>query len=180
MIKRIIVIDIDNCISDDMHRICELPDCVRQYAHLTDPVFEHNEHLQKPRDQLTDEDFHEYHLHCIFDKPKNLDQLYSAGTIIYDEILMVTAMPERYEALRWWWLKEHILPLTMQRIKLLMRPNDSYMPSPQMKVEMLSSYFRATGRSTKEVEIAIDDRQDVLDAYTKTFGFPTKRVFINE
>ncbi len=171
----IFICDVDNCISDDSHRIHMIPNVARVYGKLAKPIFEHSHHLLKPRDKLVDEDFHEYHMNCIFDEPKNLDLLYENG-----EIWMVTAMPQQYRGLRWWWLNQHLTAPMKRRVKLLMRMTGDHSHSEELKVRLLKQQFDADHRDPSEVVMAIDDRQGVLDAYEKEFNFPTKRIAINE
>jgi hypothetical protein len=74
-----IVVDVDNCISHDEHRIgLILPE-------HPDPI----------------ERFHHYHMASIADRPANLEIL------IGQEAIALTAMPEMYSRIRIHWLKRH-------------------------------------------------------------------------
>ena len=174
MNQKIFICDVDNCISDDSHRMHLLPDSVRCYARTSHPIIDD----PKPRNLLTDDDFHQYHMNCIFDVPRNINKLYNDG--VADQIWMVTAMPQSYNHLRWWWFAQHIISPVRRRMQLIMRPNGDHSPSEELKVRLLKEKFKMDHRDPSEVVLAIDDRNDVLDAYRDEFNFPTMRVVINE
>lgn len=162
MRKPVFICDVDNCISDDLHRMHHLPS--KKYVHGM-PI----------SDQFTDADFHDYHMQCIFDKPHNLNQLPHDGFV-----LMVTAMPERYRLLRLWWFRQHLRIDIFNKLKLLMRPNGNHECSTVVKPMLIDEWLPLLGFDYDDVSMAIDDRQDVLNAYQEQFDFPTKRIVINE
>ena len=76
----ILIADVDNCISNDEHRIS-----------FIDWDASH-----------PDSRYHQYHMRCVFDTPANLDILDQ-----YDQVHLFTAMPELYAPMRFDWLDKH-------------------------------------------------------------------------
>lgn len=103
------------------------------------------------------ERYHDYHLASAFDRAVN-QRLLSEYS---DRNILFTAMPERYRTLRTMWLNHHRLGYG----QLLMRANDDHRPSDLVKRDMLFVLF-SQGLSHTDVELACDDREDVLAIYT--------------
>lgn len=102
------------------------------------------------------ERYHDYHLASAFDHAKN-HRLLSEHS---DRNILFTAMPERYRALRVLWFN-------VSRIgygQLFMRADDDHRPSDLVKRDMLFSLFKQ-GVTHADIELACDDRTDVLDMY---------------
>lgn len=175
MIQRLLIWDIDNCISNDEHRMDYLPNVFRLYHGHRDP----NAAPHTPAELITDKDFHEYHVRCPMDPFENYDIFFDSLVGAVPRLIFVTAMPQAYKSLRWWWLDYHI-GARNQRFEILMRPDGDHRPSAELKVALLDRFFRTAYRDPSEVEMAFDDREDVLEAYEKAFNFPTRRVYINE
>lgn len=174
MIERILIWDIDNCISDDAHRMQFMPAHARYHSTCktkrgpTAPI------------AASDEDFHQYHVRCPLDPFENYEEFFDSLVGVPARLLFVTAMPQAYLGLRLWWLNHQIDRNAMRRAEMLMRPNGDHRCSTELKPWLLRRWFRDAHRDPSEVECAFDDRQDVLDAYEAEFNFPTKRVWINE
>lgn len=135
-----ILLDIDNCISDDEWRI---------------PYIKEN-------------DWEEYHSNASLDKASNLHVVLCAQQIGAD-IIVVTGRPEQFrEQTASWLILNGVIPSA-----LLMRPNDSKLPSPQLKRELIE------GLDLGKCYCAYDDRQDVIDMY-RSIGLKADRIFIHE
>lgn len=76
-------------------------------------------------------------------------------------VLFVTGRPNKYRSATAEWLCEHFR-LDLSEVYLSMRPDHNKQPSPQLKVDQVRSI---TDDDPKRVWIALDDRQDVLEAY---------------
>lgn len=69
-------------------------------------------------------------------------------------IICITTRPERWRQLTMTWLLKHKINID----ELLMRPDDDFRSSPELKLEIIKSYL-------EDNVIAIDDREDVVTAY---------------
>ena len=112
------------------------------------------------------ERYHDYHLASAFDRAVN-QRLLSEYS---DRNILFTAMPERYRTLRAMWLNTNRLGYG----QTLMRANDDHRPSDLIKRDMLFSLF-SQGYTHADVELACDDREDVLSMYM-LHGISTTRV----
>jgi hypothetical protein len=74
-------------------------------------------------------------------------------------IVCITTRPAKWRKLTMDWLLRHQVGINY----LLMRPDDDYRPSPELKVELAKPYWREHANSI----VAIDDREDVLAAYAE-------------
>lgn len=174
MRQRILVWDVDNCISDDAHRMHLMPAHARHHSTCKSK----RGYYEASLPPLTDEDFHRYHIYCVHDPFENYEEFFDSIVGAVPRLLFVTAMPQAYASLRHWWLQWH-LPKHC-RYELLMRPDGDHSCSTELKPRMLQRWFTNMHRDPEEVECAFDDRQDVLDAYEAQFNIPTKRVWIND
>lgn len=74
------------------------------------------------------------------------------------EVIGLTARPERWRTLTMEWLLAHHINLD----GLLMRPNDNYQPSPDLKLALALASFP---QIDEQVSFIIDDRDDVAAAF---------------
>jgi beta-phosphoglucomutase-like phosphatase (HAD superfamily) len=72
------------------------------------------------------------------------------------KIVCITTRPEKWRTLTMNWLLKHLVDID----ELLMRPNDDFRPSPVLKVALAQQFL-----VEDENVVAIDDREDVLQAY---------------
>lgn len=132
----IAIIDIDNCIADDSHRL-----------HLIDESIED-----------LDERYGAYHHQMFLDRPHN-KEIIERHTDYGDHICFVTSRPERYRETTWKWLTMHFdIP---HGTSLFMRPEGNHDHSHILKPALLSLH----NIHVSAVNCAYDDRQEVLDAY---------------
>lgn len=132
-----VIFDIDGCISDDRHR-----------AHL----------LPTHRDARNG-DYDAYHEKLLEDKPINAEILDNfIDSDIDMSIVFVTARPQKFESRTRMWLKSHFKVFDYM---LLMRPNDDYRRSPELKVALIEQ----ANIPWNQICVAFDDRIDILEAY---------------
>lgn len=130
-----IILDIDNCISDDSRRICLIdwsnPDPVERFAR--------------------------YHAECYND-PAHVE-----GFQGRDDVIIITSRPVDCMIDTLLWLEKH----SVRHKWLTMRPRHVRLPSPAFKLVALTALFarEAIGFSLDDIEVAYDDRLDVLEAY---------------
>ncbi len=138
MNRKVVIFDIDNCLSDDSWRIRLI-------------------NWQEPDLQLR---YHAYHCGLVLDKPANLHVLEQWAEC---RIALLTACPVRYRALREAWLREHGVRFDW----LLMRNNNDHRKSVAVKrtqyLWLTSGEY--DGVTSADVIAAYDDREDVLDMY---------------
>lgn len=154
---KFIIIDIDNCISDDKWRM---------------------QHVSHAIEDL-DERYYTYNISCHNDQPcmKNINQL-ALLVAMGAYPVFITARPEMVRAETLQWLRVNI-PFDFDGIcDLMMRPPNDKRPSPELKPALLQDWINAnfTEHSPEHkvpysyfnkdwVLCCFDDRQDVLDAY---------------
>jgi hypothetical protein len=73
------------------------------------------------------------------------------------KIICVSARPEKWRTLTTYWLLKYNILVD----ELLMRPDNDYRKSPELKLALSEPYWK----SDPNAVIAIDDREDVLAAY---------------
>lgn len=146
MTIKYIIIDLDNCISDDSKR--------RKY--LDDPRFTKDQQLTA------------YHIRCDKDKfVWGIEEPFPENNII------ITGRPEFYlEYTKIWLNKNGINPSG-----IYMRPYKNHMPSTILKRMFLLMILNFI--DVKDIIMAYDDRQDILDIYN-LFGIPTTLKRIND
>jgi hypothetical protein len=144
------LIDIDNCIADDSHRL-----------HLIDmSISDPDERYEAYHRMLHLDEAHNHHLfkiHCD------------------DRIIFVTARPERYRQDTWHWLKLNFE--FSDDTLLFMRPEGNHEPSEILKPWLIGCKGII---NVKEVFCAYDDRQEVLDAYKAMGIVNVQRICIYE
>jgi hypothetical protein len=146
--RRVIVCDIDNCISLDTHR---------QYLIL-------------PKDQSPYKQdwarYHMYHLACVGDKADFIEELKDDVRRRYD-VYFFTAMPEAYRRLRVKWFVKHGKRPSPDHI--WMRANYDSRSSVEVKRDMMRRLLGICG----QIHMAYDDRLDILNMYASEFGVNT-------
>ena len=113
------------------------------------------------RDSLMAEgDWDAYHANSAADAPvKELVSIVNALTAAGAEVVLLTARPEKWRTLTMGWLARHEIAAA----DLLMRPDDDYRAAPLVK---LSEARRRFGSDLKDVAFIVDDREDVLQAFS--------------
>jgi hypothetical protein len=140
-----IILDLDNCISDDINR----------------------RHFLNNRFWLKEEGLRHYHANSFLDRFVGIPIEYG------DKIIIFTGRPDRYRDMTISWLNKN----GIKPILILMRPDKNYDKSPLLKEEMLAYVLDVI--EAKEIKMAYDDRQDVLDMYKK-YDIPTTLKRIND
>lgn len=143
--KDFIVFDIDNCVADDKRRQKFIP---------TD---------------RKNGDWSAYFKDAENDPPVHgaEDLLRLAFENTNATIAFLTARPARYRDLTMGWI-EKTFPFLTGEFVLMMRANDTHDPTPELKVKQLAALGAASGAA--RILMALDDRNDVLDAYVES-GF---------
>ena len=131
-----IILDIDNCISDDGWRI--------------------------PRIRMNTDDlrlrFHEYHMLSAFDVPANLQNIVRDA----DDIIVFTARPSEYRAVTEEWLRRRA---GIEPRLLIMRAPAERAPSLELKKRMLRATLRETNITVGDIVAAYDDREEIVRMY---------------
>ena len=114
------------------------------------------------RDPMIGTDWDEYHSAARDDEPihdmvETINALHGAGFIIFG----LTSRPEKWRGLTQAWLVRHSVKLDA----LLMRPNDDYRKSPEVKVAAAIECFGSEENLRKRVTLVLDDREDVTEAF---------------
>ena len=130
-----IILDIDNCISDDSRRV---------------PLIDW---FNPDREQV----FARYHADCYSD-PAHVE-----GFQDRDDVIIITSRPAEYMMDTLLWLEKH----RVRHKRLVMRPPHIRLPSPAFKVVALTALVvrEAIDLELDDIEVAYDDRPDVLEAY---------------
>lgn len=132
-----IVLDIDNCISDDSWRV--------RYILK-------NEHVPFKK-------FHKYHSLCAFDISYPFTE-YCNHLENNESIAIITARPELYKH-----LTEHWLYINgWEYDYLIMRPDGNHFPSASFKMRAILNLMAT---EQEDITMCYDDREDVLDVYEK-------------
>ena len=136
-----LLVDLDGTLCDDTHRI----------------------HLANARE------WDEYHSMLIHDHPNwpvvNLVKGLYRG-LGCKHLILLTSRPRKYEMLTREWLGKHLPSIVEITTDILMRPDDDWRPSPDMKRVLVLQELPPLICEPFDPKgwIAIDDRQDVLDA----------------
>lgn len=85
-------------------------------------------------------------------------------------ICLVTGRPEKFRQVTMEWLLNHSVWLD----ELLMRPNDDFRKSPEMKVDLVQKRF---SNPKEDVAFIIDDRLDIIEAF-QAIGIPGFQAFV--
>lgn len=101
----------------------------------------------------------DYHKASIDDHPveeiRHMLQMIGRGFFVVG----VTARPEKWRGLSMQWLTKHGIHMD----ELLMRPDDSYRPAPEIKLELARKRFGMAW--PHEIAFVMDDRDDVTAAF---------------
>lgn len=143
-----IICDIDNCISNDHHRLGLID------WNQDQPFFR----------------YHQYHLSMVFDTAHNLELLQD------ESVIFLTAAPEYYRRYRERWLQRH----NLKPVKMLMRPNTNHMSSVELKHAMMAHLIHAEGLKPEWINVAYDDRHDVVSMYRDNWNINAEVLAINE
>lgn len=130
-----IILDLDNCISDDGWRI---------------------PHIRW--DARGQERYHDYHLLAPFDELGNAHLFANRAPA---SVAILTARPLSFRAATVEWLKRKRVPYTV----LLMRPNADTRHGPAVKRDQLQWLFDYYEVTPESVECAYDDREDICAMY---------------
>jgi hypothetical protein len=154
MTAKFIIIDIDNCISDDKWRM----------AHVSHKI------------EDLDERYYTYNICCHNDQPcmENINTL-ALLVQMGAHPVFITARPEMVRAETVDWLHKH-LPFSFDAIcDLMMRPVGDKRTSPELKPALLQGWIECNFTDAENGKInhfnkdwilcIFDDRQDVLDAH---------------
>lgn len=131
----IIIVDIDDTLADTSHR----------------------EHL------IQSEGWDAFHEAGKDDRPieammQLLFRLMAAHEVHESEIVALTARPHKYRNQTLKWLMDHSIYVN----DLIMRPNDDYSKSKDLKVRLAKEYF---GDRFKDISLVIDDHEEVCAAF---------------
>jgi hypothetical protein len=135
-----VIVDLDNCISDDSWRI----------PHI-------NWQKSNPLDR-----YHDYHSLAAFDRIGNEDIIFSARAGV-DQVVIFTARPVMYRAATEEWLRRNNVPFKY----LIMRNNNDHRPSLELKRSMLHWLPELYDVPWHSIVGAYDDRPDVVEMYRK-------------
>jgi hypothetical protein len=130
-----IILDLDNCISDDAWRI--------RYINWSE---------ENPLRR-----YHDYHLLAGFDRVGNQELFINTP----HNIIVLTARPLMYRAITEEWLRRaRIVPAV-----LMMRDNDDHQHSRDLKRQQLKFVMERYSVPAEAIACAYDDRPDVIDMY---------------
>lgn len=152
MARRIQIVDLDGCISDDRWR--------RYKINVAEP----DKYFQ----------FHEYHRHCHLDAVVNLHEVEQGA-----EIIILTGRPLIYYEETVTWLTEVAM---LRPLHLIMRNPHNHQPSVILKAQMVMGLldWNSYGIAKEEIIGAIDDREDIIQMYRRSFGFDSRIVRIGK
>ena len=158
--RRIQVIDLDGCISDDRHR-----------RGAIDPVLAADRTPERAKDRTAMYDA--YHRNCFLDPAVNLHEVRE------EHVVILTGRPLKFWDATNLWLREvaYIQPLFM-----IMRNNHDHRPSVILKRQMLQGLLdhNSYGIEREELVSAIDDRDDIVVMYRAEFGLEARIVRIGD
>jgi len=114
-----------------------------------------------PRDHMIGGNWDDYHHASQYDVPlTDMVDLLVALKAGGHPLIGITARPAKWRALTMEWLIKFNLAWLLD--ELLMRPDDGFRPSPEMKMELAVARFKDI---KAEVLMIIDDREDVCAAF---------------
>lgn len=154
--KPLAAIDLDGTLCDDDHRKHLLPDPI-QVLRL--------DGIDRERA------YEEYHQLCIEDRPIEIACKLTRLCHYTHSIIIVTSRPSRFYLETQAWLKQQHIKYN----EILMRPHLNFMNSPELKRQLLFGSSAVYKGFPKGNNIALDDRQDVLDMW-KLEGFTTIKI----
>jgi hypothetical protein len=167
-IKKHTIFDIDNCLANDEWRI---------------PLI--NWAADNPDDRYA-----KYHAAAYGDAAHNADKL-AAAMIEGHGIIFLTARPTRYAKATEAWLDDVLFPAALSHVSainssarsqgwtLIMRNNGDHRHSHALKESQLNQLVSHYEVSLRDVAVAYDDRQEVIDMY-QARGIPATRLWIHD
>ncbi len=150
--KHFAIFDLDNCLSNDLHRI---------------PLIDWTQPNPEER-------YAAYHAACGNDAPGNMD-LYRAVTATRQAVFL-TARPTTVALQTRAWISRH---LGITHATLLMRNAGDNRPSVDVKRWQLDMLPQHYGVPLENIDHAYDDRQDIIDMY-RGLGLAATRVQIHD
>lgn len=154
MSKPVVIFDLDNCLSDDRHRISRIRWDNKDPAHR----------------------YSDYHAACHLDSPANVD-VFLEHIERGHEPLFITGRPEAVRDETEAWISLH-LNRNAGRHNLLMRPQGCELASVDLKVMLLEKWFVEQGKS-RVIANAYDDHPAIVEAYRAAFGIPATVMLIH-
>lgn len=143
MAKDIAIFDLDGCVFDDKHRIP-----------LIDMSLEGDARFEAYHDQLGFDLLHE-------DATDLLNKAVEQNLMV----VFLTARPLKYLGNTQEKLKRHFFNLLNGRFTIYMRPDGDQRPSASYKRDKVREIIAKAKDEGREVVVAFDDRQDVIDMY---------------
>ncbi len=137
----LVLLDMDNCISDDGWRIGRI-----RNGHRDPMVKYHDYHMLAPFDAVGNQH--------LFDMSR-----YPSGSAL----VIITARPNHYRAFTEHWLVRHGVAAR----RVLMRADTDFRPSPEVKRAALRSLLHEEERSVDSVMAAYDDHIENLLMYRR-------------
>lgn len=145
--RPVVIFDLDNCLSNDKHRI----GLIRWDS--KDPTHRYND----------------YHQSCDQDAAQNTEVFF--GHILAGHVpLFITGRPEAVRAKTLEWIVRN-LSWGVANYYLLMRPHGCELTSADLKVMLLETWLVGDGFGRRVIN-AYDDHAAIVDAYRSAFGIP--------
>lgn len=122
------------------------------------------------RDPMIDaRDWDAYHSASVDDQP--LQDMHNLVKLIYRnwQIICITARPEKFRVLTMRWMMQHNIPVD----EILMRPNEDFLPAPQIKKVLVEKRFK---NPKDEIAFVLEDRDDCC-TYYRSLGITVLQVF---
>lgn len=135
MSKPVRILDLDNCISDDLWRMSRI-------------AWQHTDPTRR---------YHDYHSLAPFDNLRNAHLVDNARV----RHVVFTARPKMFRAATSEWLIRNNIEFE----HLIMRNDDDHMPSVRLKAKQLTWLLELYGVRHSEILDAYDDRPDVVEMY---------------
>jgi hypothetical protein len=132
-----VILDLDNCISDDGWRV--------GYIDKNRPAHHR---------------YRKYHLLAGFDEPHN-KHLFKPEE--GHQNIILTARPNEYRDIAVEWLMRH----GVQYRFLLMRPENDFRPAAEAKLNMLLNLNSLYGMPTSDIVAAYDDNMSIIEMYRR-------------
>lgn len=133
--ERFVILDLDNCISDDEWRLPEIK-------------WHHDDFVER---------FHNYHQYAGSDDLGNA-HLFSAQP----PVIIITGRPIAYWKLTVRWLQHHRVPYVALMMR---PNDDYHTDAPALKLLLLHRAFRMLSIKPEDIACAYDDRLDVVSMY---------------
>jgi hypothetical protein len=140
-----VIFDIDNCLSNDEHRI---------------PLIDWSASNPEQR-------YAAYHAACDQDAVGNMD-VFARACTGQRKIVFFTARPNKVRAKTEAWIRAKLVG-EVQPFTLVMRNDGDHSPSVHLKSKMLIDYRSINNPDREDVVAAYDDREDIVEMY-RAFG----------